>query len=164
MFLPAFFANTCPVFAKKLSLPFGKAINKNIFGENKTYRGFIFGTLGAFLILTIQKLFLKNDFFHSITLLDLSFSNLFIFSIVFGFGALFGDLIKSFFKRRLKIASGKAFVPFDQLDFILSSMLFLYPFYKVSLIQAVIVLSITPFLHLASNIIAFALKLKKVWY
>ena len=39
-----------------------------------------------------------------------------------GFGALTGDAIKSFFKRRVNIPPGVSWFPFDQIDYIIGGI------------------------------------------
>lgn len=164
LFLPAYFANMCPVFASRLKLPFGKPISEKLFGSHKTYRGFLAGFIGALIILIIQKTIFDLGFLHSISLLDYKLLNLLPYALAMGIGALIGDVGKSFVKRRLKIAPGEAFIPFDQIDFIIASTVFLMPIYIMPLKIFIIALLITPILHLMANIVAYKLKLKEVWY
>ena len=86
-------------------------------------------------------------------------------SIIKGFllslGALTGDLIGSFIKRRLNISRGYPAPGLDQLDFvagaiIISSIVYVPPFELI--LTAVI---ITPLIHIAANIVGYALHLKK---
>ncbi len=163
-FLPAYFANMCPVISSALKLPFGYPINEKLFGAHKTYRGFVFGFIGAFVILIIQTYLFQNEIMKELAILDYSYSRIPLYAFVFGVGALFGDIVKSFCKRRLKIPPGSAFVPFDQIDFILGAFLFSLPFFSIPLENIVAALLITPILHLITNIAAYSLGLKKVWY
>ena len=41
-----------------------------------------------------------------------------------GAGAMTGDCVKSFFKRRRGVAPGGTWIPFDQLDFVAGALLF----------------------------------------
>ena len=129
--LPAYFANMAPVFFSRmdfLNIPvdFGKKIRrKPIFGANKTYRGFFFGILCAIAVSFLQLLAYKNvPYFERISLIDYSRTNLFVWGGLMGFGALFMDTIKSFFKRRAGIKPGRSWVPFDQLDYVVGALLF----------------------------------------
>ncbi|HLC65901.1 MAG TPA: CDP-2,3-bis-(O-geranylgeranyl)-sn-glycerol synthase [Candidatus Nanoarchaeia archaeon] len=166
LLLPAYFANMAPVIfnstLKFLDIPidFGVKLGKNeLFGRNKTIRGFVAGILIGIIIAFVQYVFYKNGFFQSITLLD--YSNYLIIGFLLGFGALFGDLAKSFFKRRLGIPPGKIFVPFDQLDFVAGAFVFLSFIFVPSLkiILSAFVLSF--FLHISLNRIGYLLKIKK---
>ena len=109
--LPAYFANMAPVIAKKINflkvpLDFGKKIsNKPIFGKNKTFRGLVFGVLFAVIIAYIQYIFDNYGIFMDLPLTD--YSNWLLLGFLMGFGAIFGDLVKSFIKRRLNYDPGK---------------------------------------------------------
>ena len=179
--LPAYIANTSPILLK--GLPFGRPINAKLFGENKTWRGFYTGYLGALITLFLQYYLQKSGLLPSggviahssiltatsengylTPLLDYENINLFLYAFAFGLGALTGDLIKSFFKRRLKITSGQPWIPFDQLDFVAGALIFLAPLYLPSWPVILTILIFTPLLHFLSNSIAYHLKLKKVWW
>ncbi len=157
-----------PVFAsrfiKKFNTPidFGKKINgKPIFGKNKTYKGLIFGTFVGIFISFIQFLLFKLDVFREISFLNYTFKNFYIIGFLLGFGALFGDLVESFFKRRVGIKPGKSWVPFDQIDYVLGAIIFLLPIYEVSLKMFLTILIISFFLHIIANQIGYYLKLEK---
>ena len=136
--LPAYVANMAPVVAKKLKLlpqldvpvDEGKKFidSQEIFGRNKTYRGFLVGAIGGVIAAYIQMALYNIAFFRDLSILNYS-SHLTIISvgILMGVGAITGDLIKSFFKRRFKIAPGKSFIPFDQIDFVVGAYVFIIP-------------------------------------
>lgn len=122
--LPAYISNMMPVFVKKvnfLNTPVDRNIEfmgKPLFGRNKTYRGFFFGTLAGIVTVYIQRyLFMASDLLNSYSIIDYSAINPLVFGFLLGAGALSGDLVKSFFKRRTDIGPGKPWVPFDQSDF-----------------------------------------------
>ena len=159
-FLPAYIANMAPVIAKKLNLPFKKPINEKKLGKNKTYRGLIFGYLAALLTVYLQKIYLIESF----DLINYSQENIFILSFLMTLGALGGDALKSYFKRKKGIQSGQPWFPFDQIDLILGAIICTLPFYKLPLIETLLILIITPFLHFATNFISYKLKIKDVWW
>lgn len=165
-FLPAYCANMAPVVAHKLRLPFGQPISLKYFGEHKTWRGFIVGFLAALVILYIQKLFLiQNSIIATdISILDYKNISMFLYALAFGLGALIGDLVKSFFKRRLNKKPGTPWIPFDQIDFVVGAIIFLYPLYQIDIKILLILLVITPILHLLTNIFGYQLGLKRAWY
>lgn len=148
--LPAYFANAVPVlfgkiFKGRFPIDFNKTWNgKPIFGKGKTFPGF----LGGILIGTTVG-FLQGRFFAGLLL---------------SIGALIGDLIKSLIKRRVGIASGKSWPIADQLDFVIGALLFVSIVQVLSLATIIIVLILTPAIHLAANATAYLLKLKKSWY
>lgn len=191
-FLPAFVANMFPVILGALKFPFGQPISEKHLGSHKTWRGFYAGYLGALLVLALQKhftaivVFPGDNFSSSVSLpgedfsslfqplLDYAHLNIFLYAIPFGLGAIAGDAIKSFFKRRLNRKPGAPFFPFDQLDFVIGALLSLIPFYifdsqsfftspfQLSILLTLLIL--TPLLHLLTNLLAYALGLKKVWW
>lgn len=164
--LPAYFANMAPVFAnaifKKKAMPID--FRKNIFGNHKTYRGFIAGILLAILIIYLQSYLIRINFFKDISILNYGKINLFFYGFLFGFGAMSGDLIKSFFKRRLGFKPGAKFVPFDQIDYILGTYLCLswvyFPGWKFFFYSMVL----SFFANVIANFIGRYLKLReKKW-
>lgn len=154
--LPIYFANMAPVLFKKLNI-FNKPINKKLFGSHKTYQGFIFGILTAILVTFIQY---KTNL--SINLLN--YDNFLLIGFLFGFGALTGDLIKSYFKRRLKIKPGTPWIPFDQLDFIIGGLLFASFIYIPPLEIIMVLLVLTPIGHIIINHLGYYLGLREVKY
>lgn len=166
LLLPAYIANMSPVIfrykLKFLDVPLdrGKKLgSQEIFGRNKTLRGFIIGTLMGIVTAYVQYLFQKKGIFESIHYLD--YTHFIQIGFLLGFGALFGDLAKSFIKRRLGIAPGSKFVPFDQLDFVIGAFLFLsiLEIPSAAIIASALVMSF--FLHILTNRIGFMLKLKE---
>jgi CDP-2,3-bis-(O-geranylgeranyl)-sn-glycerol synthase len=127
-FLPAGLANTTPVFVNRTPvlrdwntpLDFGKSWHgKRIFGDNKRLRGLIFGTLvGGLTAVVVSNL-------NADVYIDLQ---PFWIGSLLGFGALSGDAVESFFKRRRGIDAGKSWFPFDQLDYIIGGLFVVYPF------------------------------------
>lgn len=163
-FLPAYVANMCPVFAMALRLPFGKPINEKYFGSHKSWRGFYTGFFGALLILFLQKYWQGNDMFSDYTLLNYEQINLYLYAFLLGIGALTGDTIKSYFKRKFNKKPGAPWFPFDQLDFVVGGLLFIYPFFQLPLANIAVIFVITPLLHILTNVSGYLLGLKKVWW
>ncbi len=171
-FLPAYFANMSPPiitkipFIKRINKPidFNKSINnKRIFGKNKTIIGFISGIVFSLIIFLIQKYLFNFDFFQNISIINYKEFSL-LLPLLLGFGAMFGDLIKSFIKRRLNIPSGSSFPIADQLDFVIFALLFSSFIYLPNFKIILTLIVLTPFLCILINFIAFKLKLKEVWY
>lgn len=164
--LPAYFANMAPVMArgsfKELKVPIDfntKVDNHTIFGKNKTFRGLIFGILLGILVTFTQ--YMLYDLGHFMELSFIDYSNWLTLGFLFGSGAIIGDLIKSFFKRRLNIKPGKPFIPFDQLDFVIGSVVFVYPVYHLTIYQVVTMLLVSFFLHILVNHGAYYLNIRK---
>lgn len=162
--LPAYAANMAPPVFAKFTKTIPTPINAKLFGSHKTYRGFFGGYITAFITLLIQLILSKQNLLHSYEIINYQTINIFLYAFLFGFGALTGDLIKSYFKRSLNILPGRPFIPFDQIDFILGAFIFLAPFHVLMPNQYLAILIITPILNFFVNILAYALKLKKVWW
>src|SRR3989344_2197890 len=150
-----------PVFGVKA---FGKKliINKRLFGENKTWLGYSCGVIAGVIGALIQGfLYLNFEFFRNIAIIDYSSINLIYFGYYLGFAAMFGDLLKSFIKRRVKIKPGDRFIPFDQIDFVVSAFVFIslidFPGWPI-VITGVLA---TFFLHIIVNHIGYFLKLRE---
>jgi len=92
-------------------------------------------------------IFRHNNIFAEISLVD--YSNWLLFGFLMGFGALLGDMTKSFFKRRLGYAPGKPFIPFDQLDFVVGALLFTYPLVKLPIGLVITTILLSFFLDIA---------------
>lgn len=167
LMLPGILANSAPVLFKNsfksLDVPvdFGKKWRgKEIFGSHKTYRGFAVGITSAIIVAYVQFSLYDFDFFRKLSFYD--FSNGFLlFGFLIGFGALFGDLIKSFFKRRVGIKPGNTWFPFDQLDALIGALIFMIPLYVPEL-KIILTLTIfTLLIHIGSNHIAYWLGMKE---
>ncbi|MBS3105897.1 CDP-2,3-bis-(O-geranylgeranyl)-sn-glycerol synthase [Candidatus Woesearchaeota archaeon] len=162
--LPAYFANMAPVIVKKIDLfafpvDFNKQIsNKPIFGRNKTFRGLIFGVIFSIIVAYIQFLLYGVEFFNVISFID--YNNWLLFGFLMGSGALTGDLIKSFFKRRLGLKPGAKFIPFDQTDFVIGALVFTMPIFNLTLKIFITSLLLSFILHIIVNHIAFHMKIR----
>jgi len=147
---PAYCANAAPViFGGGLPMDFGKVFwdGKPLFGKNKTFRGFLAGlAVGTFVG------FVQNALFE--------------YSVLLGFmvslGALVGDLSESFIKRRLDIPPGSPLPIADQLDFVAGALLFSLPVSPPdSLITVLVIIVITPPIHILTNFLASRLGVKR---
>jgi len=167
-FLPAGFANMAPTFVrricKNLAVPVDfnkKFLGKPLFGPHKTYRGFVFGVIFSIVIAYLQKLLYGYWFFRSISFIDYSSMNVVILGFLMGFGALTGDLVKSFFKRRVNIKPGDRFIPFDQIDWILGMILFTWLIYPYTLKMIIVLIIISFIVHKISRYIGYYIRLNK---
>ncbi|MDO8648728.1 MAG: CDP-archaeol synthase [Candidatus Peregrinibacteria bacterium] len=157
-YAPVYIANLLPPVAQRLALPGGKPIAMRLLGPHKTYRGLVSGTLGG--ILASAGLWLLSAGWYS----NASLTRALALGFLLGFGAMAGDACKSLVKRQCGIRPGAPFPPWDQWDFLLGGTalgIFVYPFtWQVFLLA----LFLTPFLHLMTNVLAYHLKLKNVWW
>lgn len=150
--LPAYCANAIPVlFGGGLPMDFGRNFidGKPLFGSHKTFRGFLSGLLIGTLIGIAQS---NLPFFQPLHLLV---------GFVLSLGGLIGDLIHSFVKRRLSIPPGGSFPVADQLDFIVGALLFSLLISPPSMSVALVILVVTPPIHLLTNYVAYRLGIKK---
>lgn len=154
--LPAYFANMAPVIVKRLFKSLAIPINSKLFGKNKTYRGLIFGILFAIIIAFAQ--YLLHPVLKDLSFLD--YSGWLEFGFLMGAGAIFGDMIESFVKRRLNYKPGQPFAPFDQLDFVVGALL-LVSLVFIPTIKMIITIIIVSFvLHMLINHAAYYLKIR----
>lgn len=148
-----------PVFVQKI--PFNQAISERFFGKNKTWRGLFFGILSGGLVFWLQQILYKEGF-RSLAVIDYA-----DFTIALGFllaaGALLGDLVKSYYKRKHKIPPGKSWFPFDQIDFVIGGIALSLLVYVPSVEVVALLLLISPLLHVVVNYIGFLLGIRKSW-
>jgi len=150
LFLPAVIANIAPVFAARynwlpaFNLPIDNGVSfrgVRLLGDNKTWRGLVVGIIIGSTVGILQ--------------------GSPVVGLLLSAGALIGDATKSFFKRQLKIAPGKSWVPFDQIDYILGALLiagWFMPLTSSRVITAVIMFSLGSYLV---SLIGVKLKIKK---
>lgn len=130
-----------------------------ILGKGKTVRGLCVGITAAIITAVVQSL-------YNYTV------NPLVFGFLMGSGAMIGDMVKSFFKRRLAIESGRPLPLFDQLDFIAGALAMYYifgpflldNFYALKWQTLVIIVVLTPFAHLSLNALGYVLHMKEVWW
>jgi len=147
---PAYCANAVPViFGGGRPLDGGHLFldGKPIFGSHKTVRGFISGLVVGTLVGV------------GLSLLNIDYSVLLGFAV--SLGALLGDLTEAFVKRRLDLAPGASLPVADQLDFVVGALLFSLFVSPPSWQVAVIVIIVTPPIHLLTNLFAYRIGLKK---
>lgn len=158
-------ANMAPVFFGKIPV-FNRPVDsgknwqgKRIFGDHKTWRGIIAAVFVGFLFFILQRyLFAHLDFFKTISIVN--YQDLpWFFGALVGGGAIIGDLLKSFFKRRANIKSGQSWVPFDQIDYLFGGLLAGLPFYAPGPIEFASIIIIGFILHLFFKFLGFLLKI-----
>ena len=178
--IPAYVANASALLVGgKTPIDFGKnwKDGKRILGNGKTWNGLItggfIGITAGFAMATAAPIL--NQIFTENELQFLVLTNFEGFPIMIpiiasiAYGALFGDILASFFKRRRGIDRGKDWIPFDQIDFILGVLCFnllistfihvigLMPvnwfFTNLTISHVLFLLIVTPFIHLFSNFV-----------
>ena len=146
---PSYVANAAPLlFGGGRTLDGGRTLSDGqpIFGSHKTIRGVFAGVFAGSLV-GIAESFLD--------------SRLIVGGFMIALGAVLGDLFGAFVKRRLRVEPGRAFPFLDQLDFILGGLLLGYSFFPIYWISAILVVIVTPPIHLATNYGAYLLGIKK---
>jgi len=159
--LPAYVANAIPVvLGGGRTIDGGKTLpdGKPIFGSHKTIRGFLAGLTTGTVTGAVQTVVIEFEVLPG-------FALPFQFTIFLGFmlslGALTGDLIHSFVKRRIGIREGAPLPVADQLDFVLGALLFSSVASSLSPSMILIVLFITPPIHFLTNLLAYVAHVKK---
>ena len=165
LLLPAGFANMAPLLFKWIPflgfpVDLGKKFRgKPIFGKNKTCRGFLIGVLAAIFVVFFQQFFYEHT--KEISLINYREINIYLLGFLLGFGALFGDLIESFLKRQVGIGSGKAWFPFDQIDWVLGALIFASFYISISWKHFLVSIILFGLLHLILNFIGYYVGIKK---
>jgi len=161
---PPYVANATPVVASKVlrkrtPIDLGKNFidGRRIFGDGKTYEGFITGLLIGFVVGELTYAVVLN--FVNLTQELPRPTTVFLMCAA----ALLGDLLGAFIKRRLGLPRGAPAPLLDQLDFLLMALLVLWLLQPqiLHLVYVVIAIIITPPIHLATNTIAYLLHLKR---
>jgi len=164
--LPAYIANAVPcILGGGRPVDFGKNFfdGYRLIGNGVTYRGTFFGILFG-IITGILQHFIVILYMGPKSVFNYGLTGYIILSFLLATGALFGDMLGSFIKRRFKLNQGQSAPLLDQITFIVFALLFAYPFYPLPINTIILLLVISPLIHLSSNIVAYKLHLKKVWW
>jgi CDP-2,3-bis-(O-geranylgeranyl)-sn-glycerol synthase len=143
-YLPAYVANASPVvLGGGTPLDGGRLWRdeKPLLGDHKTVKGAALGFLVGLVVGVAQ----GNP----------------VGGALQSIGAIGGDLVGSFYKRRVDIKPGDSLLLSDQLDFIVLAVALSYPVQRTPWDQVAAILLITLPLHYLVNVVAWALKLKK---
>jgi CDP-diglyceride synthetase len=164
---PAFIGNMAPVLVDKWQLARSLAIpidggrrlrDRPIFGAHKTWRGILAAIIGGGIIGAIAFAIVLS-FGDGVPRYDAILIG-FSYGAYAGFLAIMGDLLKSLIKRQLGIASGKPFIPWDQLDYMILFLIGTYPLFSWEP-QIALALLLVAFLgNLATNYVAFRYRIK----
>ena len=151
--LPAYFASLSPVWFRlrgKTPLDMGKTFRgKPILGPSKSVKGFLGGAFCGTLLGGLQQFVFGKP-------------NGLLLGLLLGFGAMTGDAVKSFFKRQRDMPPGSSWFPFDQLDFVIGALVFASVIELPTIFGIIVLLVLTPPLHLMSNIIHHRVGIKEV--
>ena len=134
-----------------------------IFGNHKTWRGIISAPIAGIIVCFIQTLLYQFTFFKTLSFFNYP-EHWLLFGFLAGLGAIIGDLIKSFFKRRLRINPGMPWPILDQLDLTLGFLFFTFWVVRPDLFTVWTLLFLGIILGYSANLFAYELGLKKVWW
>lgn len=163
--IPAYAANGFPPLARgRYPIDMGKKLfdNNRIFGDGKTIEGFFYGLIMGTFYGSVEW-YLSPIFNEYATTQNLVLPLMTPFiAFMISFGALFGDLISSFIKRRFKLKRGAEVPLLDQLNFVVGAIAFSFLFTRITIWMVLIMIVITPLIHRFASIIGYALKFKRV--
>ena len=148
LMLPAYFANMAPPFAKFWH-GWNRPIQRKWLGEHKTVVGFALGVLAAIAIAFAQS---RIDFAIDRLWPAGAWAGV---GLASGLGAMIGDSLKSFFKRRMGIAPGARWIPADQLDFVIGALIALSFFVELTIADVVPIFVFTFLADIAVNQISY---------
>ncbi|MCD6324052.1 MAG: CDP-2,3-bis-(O-geranylgeranyl)-sn-glycerol synthase [Desulfurococcales archaeon] len=160
LFLPALTANSAPlvmrnILRKRRFTPVdgGRTFldGRRVFGDNKSWEGVAAGTITGTVVGAI---------YSAIT----GYSLWIVYGFLMGLGAMMGDLLNSFLKRRLNLEPGDPFIPFDQLSFLYVAYLFTLPLNELEGVikpyDLLIATYLVLVLHPLTNLVAYWMKMK----
>jgi CDP-2,3-bis-(O-geranylgeranyl)-sn-glycerol synthase len=169
--LPAYLSNSSGlIFGGGIPVDFGKTDKKGVrlIGDGCTWRGLIAGAIVGTLVGAIQGYFgpylLENFGEYILTPICSNLHEGIIVGFLLGFGALLGDAIGSYIKRRIGIQRGRPAPILDQLDFIIMGLILVLPIIHLSLDFIILSCILTLIIHLLANTIAYLIGIKDVWY
>jgi len=151
---PAYVANMSPPLVKYWRA-WNRPISPRWLGSHKTVMGFAAGLLGAMATTLAQ---------HVIGYMAgiVDYDRWLELGLRFGLGAMAGDSVKSFFKRRLRVPPGAPWIPFDQLDFALGALVLVAPRAILGLWDVVGVVALSFGGHVLINHTAYWLGIRDV--
>ncbi len=157
--LPAYVANGSPVLFGKGSRPLDfkmKIKGKRILGDNKTIRGTALGIASGIVVGAVE-----YPLFHMFAAVP--FFALIAIAALLSAGALAGDILGSFIKRRVGVESGKSVPVLDQYGFFVVALLLASPLgYLPGAYGLLFLVALTGILHVLTNVGAHKLGIKKV--
>lgn len=160
--------NKCPIDLGKNFID-----GKRLFGDNKTYIGFISMILFCIIFQVIWSIICKYLGFENNNELYFIYENTIHFNILIGF--LFGftymicELPNSFIKRRINIMPGKTdkgikgiiFFVIDQIDSLIGVFFVLMLFNGMSLSRYLLYLFVGALTHISINLLLYGLRIRR---
>jgi len=152
LMLPVYLANMAAPFVKYWR-GWNRPISRRWLGDHKTVIGLALGVAVAVAATFIQSRINWNAS-------PVNYDQWLALGLACGFGALGGDALKSFIKRRLGIAPGRPWIPADQLDFVLGGLAGISFFVTLSLVDIVVILVASLVGDIAVNHASFRLGIR----
>ena len=167
LILPAYAANgLIPIFRGKHPIDFNKKFfdRQPILGKGKSWEGLVFACIIGIVIALIQAFaypFLPWDLSPiQLTIVPMTAT----LGFLLGFGAVIGDMVGSFIKRRLKLQRGRPAPLLDQEDFLLGALLFASFIIAIKIEWVIILLILTPIIHFVASFVGYKIRLKREPY
>jgi CDP-2,3-bis-(O-geranylgeranyl)-sn-glycerol synthase len=151
---PAYAANMAPPFVRYWK-GWNRPISRRWLGAHKTIVGFGLGVLAAVVATFIQS---RIAWEGSLV----AYEDWATLGLRFGVGAMAGDAVKSFVKRRVGIAPGRPFVPWDQIDFVLGALALIWGRATLSWADLAIILLLSVAGHVLVNHLGYWLGIRDV--
>ena len=172
--LPAYVANLSGLaFGGGTPVDGGKECKdgRRLIGNGVTWKGMQNGTIIGTLVGVV--LGIIGTFYGDLSALTGGIIDLHVYGSVFGglilgflmaFGALLGDAVGSFLKRRMGLERGAPAPIMDQLDFVIGALALSLLVVQISWEFFIIIALLSLVLHLGSNTFAYLIGIKDVWY
>ncbi|MBI1974187.1 CDP-2,3-bis-(O-geranylgeranyl)-sn-glycerol synthase [Candidatus Micrarchaeota archaeon] len=158
--VPAYIGNaSAALFGHGKPIDSGRKLadGRRLFGDGKTWAGFLLGVFFAFAAGTTEGYFLQGSG------LEVGGVGTYaLLGLMLGIGSMTGDLLGSFVKRRMGFGRGKKAPLWDQLNFVLGAILFAAPIMVPPWNQLLVILVATPGIHLFLNWLGHELNCKPV--
>lgn len=156
--IPLYVANaSAMLFGGKTPIDGGRqwSDGRPLLGKGKTWKGTFMGIiLGTFAGLVVW-------YFFPLLTQEIT-PNYPSYAFWLAAGAILGDMVGSFIKRRMNINRGAQAPLLDQLDFVVGGLVLGLMHYSPNVVQVLLIMLITPLIHNLANRVAYMFKLKNV--
>lgn len=162
LILPGGLANIAPVVAARLlpdldaPVDGGRSLGGvRIFGDHKTIRGLAAGALTGAVVFGVQQILCGR--FESLRVLSrFDYTDTpWLFGAAMGLGALGGDLVKSFLKRRVGREPGTPWIPFDQVDWMVGTLAVTWGIAHLDIVFAISAIAFSFFVSLIVKALSY---------
>lgn len=153
LMIPAYCANMTPPFVR-FWRGWNRPISERWLGSHKTVVGAVSGVVVAVVVAFIQS---RIHWSGSVV----SDERWPLIGLLLGVGAIGGDIVKSFVKRRRGVAPGGRWIPFDQLDFVIGALLLVAPLLDLSWRDVALVGTISFVADIAVNQMSYRLGIRE---